>query len=190
MNTCTRPNGSRRRPLLAPGMIALLCFCALTLVFASPRSLADARIGSLPKDTIANHQLRTLDGGSYSLAGMRGEVVVLDFFTTWCGHSRLHIQNVKRLYADESKNGLKVIGLAVEETESAVRQYVADQGIAYPVTLVADPLFGSFVDSRDVSVPQTLVYGRDGRLAGHFVGHSPELAADLVSTIQRELAKR
>lgn len=168
---------------LAPALVLLIGIGALP-------GMATARIGRLPKDAVANQKLRSLDGQSYSLTGLRGQVVVLDFFTTWCGHSRLHVQTVKQLHESESSRGLKVVGLAVEETEGSTRQYIADQKLPYAVTTISDPMFGSFVESRNVSVPQTLVYGRDGRLAGHFVGHSAELAAELSSTVRRELDKR
>ena len=182
-----RPVAFRRRSRLSLGLSQILSAFVLALVVGTLPGLATARIGRMPKDDIANQQLRTLDGANVSLAGLRGQVVVLDFFTTWCGHSRLHIQTVKRLH-DEDSN-LRVVGLAVQETETSTRQYIADQGIKYPVTTISDPTFGRFVESRDVSVPQTLVYGRDGRLAAHFMGHSPELVAELEKAVKRELAK-
>lgn len=186
MNTFTR--FGRQRPPFT--FIHLLPALALVVGLGALPGNASARIGQLPKDTVANYKMRSLDGHSYSLSTLRGEVVVLDFFTTWCGHSKLHIQTVKKLHEEGGVRGLKVVGLAVEETEGGARHYVADQGIGYVVATVTDPVFGSFVESRNVSVPQTLVYGRDGRLAGHFIGHSPELAAELASTVRRELEKR
>ena len=182
-----RPVAFRRRLRLSLGLSQTLIAFVLALAVGTFPGLATPRIGRMPKDEIANQQLRTLDGTNVSLAGLRGQVVVLDFFTTWCGHSRLHIQTVKRLH--EEGSNLRVVGLAVQETETSTRQYVADQAIKYPVTTVSDPTFGSFVESRDVSVPQTLVYGRDGRLAAHFIGHSPEVIAELEKAVKREMAK-
>jgi thiol-disulfide isomerase/thioredoxin len=182
-----RPVAFRRRPRLFFGLSQILIAFVLALAVGTFPGLATPRVGRMPKDEIANQQLRTLDGANVSLAGLRGQVVVLDFFTTWCGHSRLHIQTVKRLH--EEGSNLRIVGLAVQETETSTRQYVTDQAIKYPVTMISDPTFGSFVESRDVSVPQTLVYGRDGRLAAHFIGHSPEVVAELEKAVKREMAK-
>jgi thiol-disulfide isomerase/thioredoxin len=151
---------------------------------------ATSRIGQMPKDKVANKQLQPVNGSRVSLTQMRGQVVVLDFFATWCGHSKQHLPSVERIAQEDGPRGAKVIGLAVEEKASAVEQFIKDHNITYPVASVSDPVFGSFVESRDVSVPQTLIYGRDGRLAGHFVGHSAEQDAEIAATVKRELDKR
>jgi len=164
--------------------------CAFALMICVSGNYASGRIGELPKQAAAQKQMQSLDGHSFSLASMRGQVVVMDFFTTWCGHSRLHIPTVKRIDEEERANGAKVIGLAVEEADATVLRFIKEHQIDYPVTTVTDPVFGGYVESRDVSVPQTLVYGRDGRLAAHFVGHSAELDAELAATVKRELGKR
>lgn len=168
----------------------LACILAVLFSLNGQPGSATARIGQMPKDSVARQKIQPLNGGSVSLASMRGQVVVLDFFATWCGHSRLHVPTVQRLADEEGSHGTRIIGLAVEEKDSAVAQFVKDHKISYPVSTVTDPVFGGFVESRDVSVPQTLVYGRDGRLAGHFVGHSAEQDAELVATVKRELDKR
>ena len=171
-----------------PILLALIGIFALGLNRTSVD--ATSRIGHAPTDKVANKQLQPLNGSSVSLASMRGQVVVLDFFATWCGHSKQHLPSVERLSREEGPRGAKVIGLAVEEKESTVERFIKDHNITYPVATISDPLFGSFVESRDVSVPQTLVYGRHGRLAGHYVRHSAEQDAEIAATVKRELDKR
>jgi thiol-disulfide isomerase/thioredoxin len=166
---------------------------ALLLALSGSSSEAKPKIGKLPKDSVANRQIRTLDGEAYSLAGLRGKVVVLDFFAVWCGHSREHIPAMTKFGAAEREQGLQIIGLAVEDAESTperVRKFIAEMKINYPVGMVSDPDFASYVESKDVSVPQTLVYARDGRLIAHFSGHDDKVASDLTATINRELEKQ
>lgn len=176
------------RRTIHPILLVMLGILALTL----HRDTVDAtsRIGQMPKDKVASKQLQPVNGSRVSLAEMRGQVVVLDFFATWCGHSKQHLPSVERIAKEDGPRGAKVIGLAVEEKESAVERFIKDQKITYPVATISDPLFGSFVESRDVSVPQTLVYGRDGRLAAHFVGHSADQDAEIAATVKRELDRR
>jgi thiol-disulfide isomerase/thioredoxin len=144
----------------------------------------------MPKDRAARHQIRTSDGAQLSLAELRGQVVVLDFFATWCGHSKRHVPVISQLDTQRRADGLRVIGLAVEEQASTAAQFARDQQISYPVGTISDPIFANYVESRDVSVPQTLVYGRDGRLVAHFIGHSPEIETALAEAVRRELEKR
>jgi thiol-disulfide isomerase/thioredoxin len=123
---------------------------------------------------------------------LRGKVVVLDFFAVWCGHSREHIPTMTKIRGAGPGDALQVIGLAVkdrESTDARVKKFIQDLNITYPVGMVTDPDFSDYVQSKDIGVPQTLVYARDGRLAAHFSGHDDRIAAEIAATISRELAK-
>jgi len=163
------------------------------LIFGVTGSEAKGKIGKLPKESLARHQVTSLDGRRFSLAELRGQVVVLDFFAVWCGHSRDHMPALTRFNEDDRERGLQIIGLAVQDqqtTAERLAQFIKDQKIGYPVGLVSDRIFADYVQSRDVSVPQTLVFGRDGRLMAHFVGQSAETDAALTAAIKGELEKK
>jgi thiol-disulfide isomerase/thioredoxin len=151
------------------------------------------KIGALPKDSIARQPLRMTDGRQLTLAEMRGKVVVLDFFAVWCGHSRQHIPTMTSFTEEENKRGLQIIGLAVDDAESTpkrVAEFIQQMKITYPVGMIEDPVFRKFVESKDVSVPQTLIYGRDGRLVAFFSGHDDAVGAEITATVKRELDKQ
>jgi thiol-disulfide isomerase/thioredoxin len=163
---------------------------ALALCFSSAE--ANQKIGKLPKESVANRQIRMLNGQQFSLAGLRGKVVVLDFFAVWCGHSRDHIPTMTKIRGAEREGLLQVIGLAVkdrESTEERVNKFIQELNITYPVGMISDPDFSDYVQSKDIGVPQTLVYARDGRLVARFSGHDDRIAADITATINRELTK-
>jgi thiol-disulfide isomerase/thioredoxin len=187
-NSYRRPNS---RPALLPAITGI-CL-ALTLLLPGMGTEAQVKVGKSPKDSVAKRQIRTLDGKQYTIAGLRGQVVVLDFFAVWCGHSKKHVPTLTQFGDEERQQGLQIIGLAVQDTESTserIAQFIKDFNITYPVGTVQDADFSKYVQSRDVSVPQTLVYGRDGRLVAHFAGHDSKIDADLTETIKRELAKQ
>lgn len=154
---------------------------------------AKVKLGELPKDSIARHQLRMTDGRQFSLAEMRGKVVVLDFFAVWCGHSRQHIPTMTRFNQDDFGRGLQIIGLAVDDAESTpkrVAEFIQQMKITYPVGMIEDPVFAKFVESKDVSVPQTLIYGRDGKLVAYYSGHDSTIDSEITATVKRELDKQ
>ncbi len=154
---------------------------------------AKAKIGELPKDSVAKFPLRMSTGQGISLMDLRGKVAVVNFFAVWCGHSRLHIPSLTKYGEEESKRGLQIVGLAVDDAETTpqrVSEFIHQMKITYPVGLVTDDVFRKYVESKDVSVPQTLVYARDGRLVAHFIGHDDSVAAELDATIKRELGKQ
>ncbi len=181
----------RKSRLTILSIIAALSL-ALLLPLSGSNSEAKPKIGKLPKDSVANRQIQTFDGETFSLAGLRGKVVVLDFFAVWCTHSRQHVPTMTQFGAAERERGLQVIGLAVDDPESTpdrVRKFIAEMKIAHPVGMISDFDFTGYVGSKDVSVPQTLVYARDGRLAAHFTGHNDAVASELTAAIKRELEK-
>ena len=162
-------------------------------IYAVTTTSAKPKIGQLPKDSLARHSLTMLDGRKYNLADLRGKVVVLDFFASWCGHSKQHIPTMTKFSQEDQQRGLQIVGLAVEDdrtTRARIEYFIREMQIAYPVGMVSDPVFSKYVDSKDVSVPQTLVFARDGKLVAHFAGHDENVANELTATIKRELEKQ
>lgn len=171
-------------------LLSLLTGLALTCL---PVSQAAGKIGKQPKDSVARRQLTMLDGSQHSLMALRGKVVVLNFFAVWCGHSRDQVATLTKLSDAESSRGLQVVGLAVEDdrtNEAKVRSFVSDHKINYPTGMVNDPVFMEYVSSRMVDVPQTLVYGRDGRLVAHYIGQNTAQDAALEAAVRQELDKQ
>ncbi len=173
--------------------MALVCISFLALAAISNASFlqteAVSEIGKAPKDSVAQNKLNTVDRQQYSLAGLRGKVVVLDFFGMHCAHSRDHIQETMVKFTDRDfAKGLQIIGIESEcSTEEEVRRFIREQGIKYPVAQIDEPTFIRYVESRDLSAPQTLVFGRDGRLLLHTMGNSAKNEADIIAAINRAL---
>lgn len=178
------------RTIVPPAILGLSL--VVMLAFGTLGSQAKDKIGKLPKDSVARRQVTSLDGRHFSLAALRGQVVVLDFFAIWCSKSRDHVPTLTRFTDEERGRGLQIIGLSIQErtTKDQLEQFIIEHKITYPVGLVSDSLFSQYIESPDVSVPQTLIYGRDGRLLAHFNGQSAEIDVAITSTIKRALEKK
>jgi peroxiredoxin len=174
-----------RFALLSTSLLALFVFAAM----APFQIEADTKVGKAPKESVAQIKLNTLDGQQFSLAGLRGKVVVLDFFGIHCAHSRDHIRETMTQFTeDDFKRGLQLIGIESEDaTVERVRRFMQDEKINYPVAQIDEPTFIRYVDSRDLSAPQTLIFGRDGKLLLHTMGHSAKNQAAIRETIQKAL---
>lgn len=176
--------------LLATAILFALLLAGLPAV---PTAQAKVKIGNFPKDVASKHVLRTLDGREYSLAGLRGQVVVLEFLAVWCVHSRDQVPSLNKFDDEDRERGLKIIGVILQDTETSqqrVQQFIKDQKIEFPVTMLSYDMFEKYIESKDTGVPQTLIYGRSGRLAGHFEGQDASLDANLIAFIKQELNKR
>jgi thiol-disulfide isomerase/thioredoxin len=131
------------------------------------------------------------DGRRVRLEDLRGQVVVLDFWATYCPPCREEIPHLVRLQKEHGPKGLKVIGLNVggEEDQPKIPEFVKAYSIQYQL---ADP-DGDTVRlflAQDDSIPQTFVLDRRGRLVRHFVGYDSEVAAELEQAINGALAEK
>jgi peroxiredoxin len=175
---------------LAVATVGLLTLFVFT-PSASFQTEALVRIGSRPKAAVANLKLATLDGQYFSLAALRGKVVVLDFFSLRCLHSHDHIKDTMiPVWAEQGNEDLQIIGLESESASAdAVRQFVRSLRITYPVAQIDESAFIQFVNSRDLSSPQTIVFGRDGKVVLHTIGSSAQNEAAIRAAVRKALNK-
>ena len=170
--------------------LVLLTFFSLRVM----QGRAEVKAGQMPKPSVARQTFATTDGKKFSLEATRGKVVVIQFFGTWCGYSKRQVATNNKLLAGQNAEELQVVGMAVKDPRSnsqAVKQFITDQKVDYPVVSeVDDRHFVDFVSSKDVSVPQTLIYGRDGRLIAHYLGYNQQVGTEIEQKITVELAKK
>lgn len=117
----------------------------------------------------------TLDGEPFDLAALRGRVVLLDFWATWCRGCITWLPIAQRLHHELGPSGLVVVGLSVEhDDEASVRRTVAERGLVHP-QLIIDPdvqaRFGMF------QLPTYWLIDREGRVAGVWRGAFDEALA-------------
>src|SRR5689334_14620056 len=87
--------------------------------------------GMLPPE----FSLRTLEGETVSLTALRGQVVLLNFWATWCLECRQELPALETLYRRFGPRGLAVVGINTLEAPIAVRSYVRDRVLTFPLLL-------------------------------------------------------
>jgi thiol-disulfide isomerase/thioredoxin len=122
-------------------------------------------IGKYPPD----FQVTTLDGDEFTLSETIGQqVVILNFFATWCGPCESEIPELNRYYEERLVEGVVILGIDINEQEHVVRPFVRRERIVYPVGL---DLSGAIAELYDVSsVPTTVVIGLDGTVSLYLSG--------------------
>ncbi|MCA1620298.1 MAG: TlpA family protein disulfide reductase [Acidobacteria bacterium] len=132
-----------------------------------------------------------LDGRRASLEDLRGQVVVLDFWATYCPPCREEIPHLVRLQRQFGPQGFKVIGLNVggPEDRPKVPEFVRLYGIQYELA-EPDPETTRLFLADNSAIPQTFVLDRRGRLVRHFVGYDPEVASELERAVADALAEK
>jgi peroxiredoxin len=118
----------------------------------------------------ANFKLRDLKGSTISLSSLRGKVVFLNVWATWCPPCREEMPSIETLY-EEFRNNPNFVVLAVSqdsEGRSAVDSYVHRHGFKFTVLL--DPR-NEVGDAYDVSgIPETFIIDQAGRIVAHHLG--------------------
>ncbi len=105
--------------------------------------------------------LADLTGKQWTLQNLKGKVVLVNFWATWCPPCRKEMPDLERIYQRLSPKGLVVLAISDEE-EAKVRPFIAEHHYSYPVLL--DPGRKVNETMRVEGIPKTFVYGRDGKL--------------------------
>ena len=126
-------------------------------------------------------------GQKLSLAGLRGQVVVLDFFATWCVPCRESIPHITGLYRKYGKQGLRVVGMSADEGgDGEVKEFVRAKQIPYPVALADEDLQA---DYGLRSVPTIFVINKKGIVAEKFQGFNETIGRNMEALIRKLLAE-
>jgi peroxiredoxin len=111
--------------------------------------------------------LADLKGGEVSLADLRGKVVLLNFWATWCPPCRREIPDFISLQSQYGAQGLQIVGIGTDEPEK-VRIYAVENGMNYPVLFGTDEVARKYggIDA----IPTTFLIDREGKIVTKYVG--------------------
>ncbi len=134
----------------------------------------------IPGQAAPDFTLTLLDGSTVSLSGLRGQVVVINFWASWCPPCEEESPALQAVWEEYRGRGVTFVGIAYKDEEAAVRDFVARHGLTYPIGI---DQAGSIADAYGITgVPETFVVGPDGRVAAMYIG--PVTAEELRVALQ------
>ena len=140
-----------------------------------------ARPNRPPGSTLApDFTLATTTGELVSMSDLRGKVILLNFWGTWCGPCRMELPDFVKLYDKYNKDGLEIVGITIRRGESIkdVAKFQDQWGLNYlllndingnevsEVTMAYSQAIGQMING----IPTTLVIDREGFIVNGFVG--------------------
>lgn len=116
-------------------------------------------------------RLASLDGPMIGPADYPGEVVLAEFWATWCGPCRLQARVLEQLHEEMEGRGVRFLAIDVGEDEETVRNFVADDPFPYPVLL--DPQDSLSAQFQILGLPTVMIINREGQITFMETGVTP-----------------
>jgi peroxiredoxin len=161
----------RGKKKLAVAMIALVAI--LGGAHATRAEMAEllkklSLSGYAPSTKPPNFTGRTADGQTVSLALLRGKVILLNFWATWCEECRPEMPVFQQLNREFAARGLVVVGVNAREGPEVIRRYAKELGLTFPLVLDSN---GEINQAYGViGLPTTFFIARDGRAVALAIG--------------------
>jgi peroxiredoxin len=150
--------------------IKSLSILAMAAVFLAVASLSFAQTKSgLEGKMAADFTLKdVLQGQEHSLSQYKGKVVLINFFTFFCGPCRDEMPDLNKIYQENKDKGFVTLGIALSSDLTQIRFLVKQLGLTYPV------LFGTDKVSKDYGnvevVPTTVIIDKQGKIVNAILG--------------------
>jgi peroxiredoxin len=126
-------------------------------------------------------EARLLDDKKLKLVDLKGKVVILDFWATWCGPCVKALPIITQVAREHEKQGVVLLAVNVGEEADVIREFLKEQKLEIQVVL--DPQSKLSEDYGVQGIPQTVLIGKDGKVQAVHVG----LSGDLKQRLGKEL---
>ena len=129
--------------------------------------------------------LQSIDGESYTLSELKGNVIIVDFWATWCPPCRNSIPALSRLYDKYHERGFMILGISTEDVNT-LREFRDAQQIPYPILSATNEVVKAY---EVTAIPKMFFFDKTGAVRKTQTGYSPELEAQfdrLVDSLLQE----
>lgn len=117
-------------------------------------------------------ELELFDGGTVRLSDLKGKVVVLNFWASWCPPCRKEMPAFERTWQEYRDRGVVFVGVAVQDDEADSRAFAQEAGVTYPIGM--DWNGRIFQSYRPTSMPTTFLIDREGVVSRKIVNYANE----------------
>jgi peroxiredoxin len=130
----------------------------------------------------------TLDGEMLALGDLRGQVVMLNIWATWCPPCRDEMPGLEALQQQYADQGLQVVGVSIDGRNAAgeVRHFLESNGITFTILHDADERVTRTF--RTMGVPETYLIDREGRVVKRWIGKIDAESETIQSAVREALA--
>ena len=137
-------------------------------------------------DIAPDFTVEMLDGSKVTLSELRGKVVLVGFWATWCPPCRLELSHMQKDVIDRfAGKDLVVLPISRGEKRKTVEDYIAKMGYTFPIGLDGDQsIYKKYASNY---IPRSFVVGRDGKVVYVAVGYDEQIAKEIDTAISEAL---
>jgi cytochrome c biogenesis protein CcmG/thiol:disulfide interchange protein DsbE len=172
--------GQKRKATYTIVGVAVFAF----LLLLSYGLLSGPESGPLNEGPAPDFSLQLFNGGQLSLSGLHDQVIVVNFWGSWCEPCREEAPVLEKVWQEYQGQGVTFIGIAYKDTEGKARAFLDEFGITYPNALDSGNRVAR--SYRVQGVPETF-FIKDGEITSLYIG--PLTEDQLVTRIERLLAE-
>ena len=171
------------------GLVTIVVIVKLGIDIGSMEiSASPAGAMGLPSGSPApEFTLEDLEGNPVSLADQRGQVVLVDFWATWCGPCVQAMPHLQKLHEDHREHGLTVLAISTDQQRDAVPPFLERNSYTFPV-LYADDEVKTLYQVH--GIPVVYLIDRNGRIRFHHVGYGPGTDKELDGRVSELLEEK
>jgi cytochrome c biogenesis protein CcmG, thiol:disulfide interchange protein DsbE len=162
--------GRGKRPstplIIAVAAIVVLVAAVIAIDASTHRPAKPAALPPAPGFTLPS---LSNPAQQVSLAAYRGHPVIVNFFASWCTPCRKETPLLAGYYR-ASKGKVTIIGVDADDSATAARQFVAANGVAYPVGFEATPAVANAYGVSEIGIPETFFLDARHRIVKHVIG--------------------
>lgn len=133
----------------------------------------------------ANFTLKSRSGKNIKLSELRGEVVMLNFWASWCGPCRQEMPLLEKIHKKYKRLGFTLLGVNVEENSSAAKNYLKDVKVSFPILFDNTNKTSKLYDVS--AMPTTILIDRNGNKRFLHKGYKPGYENDYKKQIKKLL---
>ncbi len=174
-----------------PGSLLLSLLPLLAGCWGAPSGGDEAKAGASAGAAAAaapEFELPSVDGKPFKLASLRGKVVLMDFWATWCGPCKDSAPKFQQFFERYRDKGFSVVGVNLDEEPGEVPRFMARHRVSYNVVLDPDNAVSRLYRVR--GIPSLFLLDKQGRVRKHWVGWDESLQPELESDIQELLKEK
>lgn len=141
-------------------------------------------VGTSPKD----FSMKLLDGSEFKLSEAKGDIVILDFWATWCGPCVRALPDYLEVMKELDSKNVRFIAVNQEEKEARIKGFLESKKLKMTVGLDPESKIGDIFGVE--SIPQTVIIGPDGKIEWLHVGYKTGVADALKAAVEKLLPQR